>query len=70
MCARSALCSFKIVEKGFSLHYFLSHPWIWWFSDLSYKSVLLSKVELRTESYCRQSRERSWFLYWIPIENI
>ena len=44
MCARSAPCSFEIVAKGFSLHYFLSHPWIWWFSDLSYKSVLLSNA--------------------------
>ena len=48
---RSAPCTFKIVAKGFSLHYFLNHPWIWLFSDLSYKTVLLPKVELTTESY-------------------
>ena len=44
MCARSAPFSFEIVAKGFSLHYFSSHAWIWWFFDLSYKSVLLSNA--------------------------
>ena len=28
MCARSAPCSFEIVAKCFTLHYFKSHPWI------------------------------------------
>ena len=29
--ARSAPCSFEIVAKGFSLHYFRSHPCSWCF---------------------------------------
>ena len=51
MCARSAPCSFEIVAKGFSLHYFLSHPCSCWFLGRVFVLTIayLSKIETRTK---------------------
>ena len=60
MCARSAPCLFEIVAKGFS---FIISGVIYGVGGFLGRvfvltGACLSKIELRTESYCLHSAER------------
>ena len=46
MCSRSALCSFEIVAKVSSLHFFLSHPFGCFLGRVFvFTGAYLSKIE-------------------------
>ena len=65
MCARSAPSSFEIVAKGFSLHYFRSHPWSLWFSGQSlctYRSVC-STAKCKNAGKCKNAKCNNLLTY-------